>query len=251
MSGIVIKNKIAREKMKTAGALLAAIMQEAGSLVREGVSTFEIDASLEKELHKAGLKPTCKGYAGYRHATCISPNDVIVHGIPSKEVILKNGDFVKIDIVASYKEYCADMARFYFVGDVAPVVRRLANVAQTALDEGIKIIRPGIRVSDISVTIQKIVEQEGFGVVRKFSGHGIGKNLHELPDVPNFGKKGEGPILRAGMALAIEPMITQGSYEVKIMPDGWTAKTIDGGFAAHVEDTVLVTEDGFDIVTRV
>ncbi|MBY0354064.1 type I methionyl aminopeptidase [Candidatus Babeliales bacterium] len=251
MDAIIIKNKVAIEKMRSAGKLLAQVMQETEPFVKEGISTHELDQIIEKKMRERELKPECKGYAGYRHSSCISLNDVIVHGVPKKEIILKSGDFVKIDIVGSYKGYCADMARCFFVGEASPVAQKMAEVAQRALDKGISLVRPGIRLSDISACVQREVEQAGFGVVRDFAGHGIGKNIHEAPDVPNFGKSGQGPILQEGMTLAIEPMITEKDYAVKIMADGWTAKTVDGGLAAHIEDTVVVVRDGAEILTRI
>lgn len=247
---IVIKNKVALEKMRIAGRILAPIVHQAGALLQPGMSTLEIDSFVTKTMRAEGLKPECIGYGTYKHATCISVNDVIVHGVPSAEVILKPGDFVKIDVVGSYKGYCADMARFFFIGSVDAEVKRLAAVAQRSLDKAIALAVPGAHLHDLSFCIQEEVEREGFGIVRDFAGHGIGKDMHEDPEVPNFGKPGTGPILREGMTLAIEPMITQGSPKVKIMPDGWTAKTADGGIAAHVEDTVLVSSHGPEILTR-
>jgi len=250
MSKIIIKNKIAIEKMRFAGKALARIMEEIKSLMVPGVSTWELDAFFEKKMRSAGLIPMCKGYAGYKHATCISLNDVIVHGIPSKEIVLKSGDFVKIDVVGAYKNYCADIARYFFVGDVRPIVKKIASVAQKALDGAISIIKPGLRLSSVSATIKQEVEKEGFGVVRDFAGHGIGKSIHEAPEIPNYGQAHQGPVLLAGMTLAIEPMITQNRYDVQVMDDGWTAKTVDGGLAAHVEDTIVVTQNSVEILTR-
>ncbi len=250
MERIIIKNKSSIDKMRIAGKALAQLMQEVASMVIPGASSHDIDAFMERRMHELELVPACKGYAGYRHATLISLNDVVVHGIPSKEIILKSGDFVKIDVVGSYKGYCADMARYFFVGEASPVARRLASVAQLALDAAIAKVAPGVRLSDISSTIQEIVEKEGFGIVRDFAGHGIGKAIHEPPQVLNYGKPGHGPVLQEGMTLAIEPMITEKSYKVRIMSDGWTARTIDGGLAAHVEDTIVVTKDGAEVLTR-
>jgi methionyl aminopeptidase len=247
---IAIKNKVAIEKMQQAGRLLALIMDEIKSLVVVGVSTLQIDNFIEKRMRELGLKPECKGYGGYKYATCISLNDVIVHGVPSEKVVLKSGDFVKIDVVGSYKGYCADMARYFFVGKVSETVHNIANVAQSALDKAIAKAVVGNRLSDISACIQKEVEKEGFSVIRSFAGHGIGKKMHEAPEIPNFGHPGCGPVLREGMALAIEPMIAQYDYTVSIMEDGWTAKMADGGLAAHVEDTVLVTKNGPQVLTR-
>ncbi len=247
---IVIKNKAAIEKMRTAGELLATVMHEVGVLLEPGRTTLEINNAIEQRMKAVGLVCECKGYAGYQYATCISLNDVVVHGVPSHSVVLSPGDFVKIDVVGSYNGYCADMARCFFIGDVRPVVKKLAGTAQKALDAAIDMVVAGRHLSDVSSCIQKTVERDGFGVVRHFVGHGIGKSMHEAPEVPNFGVPGKGPLLREGMTLAIEPMITQRAYQVSIMADGWTAKTTDGGLSAHVEDTVLVTAHGPEILTR-
>lgn len=248
---IIIKNKKAIEKMRIAGKILAEIMKEVADKVIIGASTEEIDQFIEKKMLLSGVKPECKGYAGYKHATCISLNDVVVHGVPSNKVILKSGDFVKIDVVGSYKKYCADMTRYFFVGQVSDNVKNIAKVAQSSLNMAIDKVVAGNHLSDLSACIQKEVESYSYNVVRQFAGHGIGKFIHEDPDIPNYGVAGQGPILRPGMTLAIEPMITEGSFEIKIMKDGWTAKTADGGLAAHVEDTVLVTDNGPEILTRI
>ena len=247
---IVIKNKRAIDKMKKAGKLLALIFENIKPFVKEGVTTLEIDTFIENKILESGLRPECKGYGGYKHATCISLNDVVVHGVPSNKIVLKSGDFVKIDVVASYNGYCADMARYFFVGNVDPVVKKLAETAKRSLNKAIELAVPGNRLSDISSCVQKEVEKEGFSVIRRFAGHGIGRSIHEDPEIPNYGKPGLGPVLRSGMTLAIEPMIAQGHFEVKIMKDGWTAKTADGGYAAHIEDTVLITDSGPKILTR-
>jgi methionyl aminopeptidase len=250
MKAIVIKNKNALDKMYAAGQKLALVMQEVESIIVSGVNTEYIDAFVEERMLFAGLTPECKGYAGYRHATCISLNDIVIHGVPSKEKVLKSGDFVKIDVVGSYKGYCADMTRYFFIGTVNPVAYKMAQTAQRALDRAIEAIKPGCYLSDISALIQKEVERDGFGVVRVFCGHGIGKTMHEGPDIPNFGTAGRGPLLQDGMTLAIEPMIAQNSYDVVVESDGWTVRTVDGGLAAHVEDTIAVTNDGARILTR-
>jgi methionyl aminopeptidase len=248
---MLVKSWAAIEKMKIAGRALACIMNEIASYVIAGVDTASLDALIEEKMISAGLKPECKGYAGYKHATCISLGQVIVHGVPSKEVILKNGDFVKIDVVGSYKGYCADITRYFFIGDVSPQIKRMAAVIQQALDAAIEKAVAGNRISDVSACIQCVIESAGFTPVRAFAGHGIGKALHEAPEIPNYGKPGQGIILQPGMTLAIEPMMVEKSYEVSIAEDGWTARTADGGLAAHVEDTVLITRDGVEILTRV
>ena len=247
---IAIKNKSSLAKIEKAGQLLYEILRDVSSLISPGVSTLEIDAWIEKELRSKGLVPRTKGYRGYKHATCVSVNEELIHGIPRADKILKDGDLVKIDVIASWKGYCADMARSFFVGDIPNDVQTFVNVAQSALDKGIEKARSGNRLSDISAAIQKEVEHHGFNVVRDFAGHGIGKCVHEEPEIPNFGQPGQGPMLSPGMVLAIEPMITKGSYEVDVMDDGWTVSTRDKSLATHVEDTVVITEAGPKILTR-
>ncbi|OGB97994.1 type I methionyl aminopeptidase [candidate division TM6 bacterium RIFCSPHIGHO2_12_FULL_36_22] len=249
---IVIKNKNALAKMRQAGEKLSPIVEIAcREIAQPGVSTAAVDAWIEKELRKAGMTSKAKGYKGYKHVSCISVNDVIVHGVPSENVILKPGDLVTIDVCAAWNEYCADMARCFFVGGVyTDQAKRFSDTAQRALDIGIKQMVPGKRLSDISAAIQQEVEQHGFGVIRDFAGHGIGKRMHEEPEVVNYGKPGEGPVLLPGMVFAIEPMISLGDYKVRIAKDGWTAHTADGSLAAHVEDTVVITEQGPQILTR-
>lgn len=247
---MLVKNKGAIDKMRVAGQHLAQLMEEVKGLIAPGMSTLELDTLIDQRIVSRGLKPVCKGYAGYQHATCISVNDVIVHGIPSRETVLKFGDFVKIDVIASYKSYCADITRYFFVGQAQEVAYKMAEVAQRALDAAIKIAVPGNKVSDISACVQEIVEKEGFSVIRAYSGHGIGKDLHEEPDIPNFGKPGKGMVLQEGMTLAIEPMIAERGCDVTVMKDGWTARTADGGLAAHVEDTIVVRRGGAEVLTR-
>lgn len=250
MSSIIIKNKAAIDKMRTAGYLLEDVIRGIEPRIVAGVNTHELDAEIEKNMIRNGLVPECKGYGGYKFATCISLSDGVVHGVPSEENVLKNGDFVKIDVVGSYKGYCADLTRFFFVGEVSERVKRIAATAQEALNLAIEIIRPGIKLSAISECIQKHVEQAGYAVIRDFAGHGIGRAMHEEPDVLNYVKPGFDLVLREGMTFAIEPMIAEHDFQVKVLQDGWTVKTADGGLAAHVEDTVCVTKDGFEILTR-
>lgn len=248
---IHIKNKSSIEKMEAAGILLAEILDAITPLVRENVSTLELDAWIDTQMREKGLVSKTKGYHGYRHASCISVNEEVVHGVPMRDKLLRKGDLVKIDICASWQDYCADMARAFFVGsEPSSQAQQLVKVAQQALDKGIEKARAGNRLSDISAAIQAEVERYGFGIVRDFAGHGIGKKMHEEPEVLNYGKPGQGPILRPGMALAIEPMITMGHYDVYVANDGWTVKTKDNSLAAHVEDTVVITEDAPKILTR-
>lgn len=246
-----VKNKQALEKMRTAGKLLAEIFENVNSMLHVGQTTAAVDAWIEQELSKRQLVSQSKGYHGYRHVSCISVNDVVVHGVPSDRVVLQAGDLVKVDVCAAWQLYCADMARGYIVGNVRDEKKEhLMAVASQALDIGIAQAVAGHRLYDISASIQNHVEKHGYGVVRDFAGHGIGKKMHEAPDVPNFGTAGTGMRLLAGMTFAIEPMITQGGYQVYVDRDGWTVKTKDGSLAAHIEDTVVVGENGPEILTR-
>jgi len=248
---MVVKTAQALEKMRKAGKLLASIFENIPSKIQIGVSTASLDRWIESELIKNQLVSQSKGYKGYRHVSCISVNDVVVHGVPSESVILQEGDLVKVDVCAAWQGYCADMARCFFVGDKPDEkLQHLVAISYQALDKGLAKAVENNRLFDISAAIQQHVEKFGYGIVRDFAGHGIGRNMHENPDVPNFGTAGTGMRLKAGMTFAIEPMVTQGSHEVYIDSDGWTVKTKDGKFAAHVEDTVLVGENGPEILTR-
>lgn len=247
---ITIKNKVAIRKMEQAGALLSEVFVGVKDVISPGVTTLELDAWISEELRKRELVSKSKGYMGYKHVSCISVNDVVVHGVPDKTTVLAEGDLVKVDVCASWKGYCADMARSFFVGVALDNVKHFVDIAQKSLDAGISKARPGNKLSDISAAIQNVVEQHGFGVVRDFAGHGIGKKMHEAPEVLNYGKPGLGPVLRPGMTLALEPMITMGKYNVFITSDGWTVKTVDKSLAAHVEDTILITEKEPKILTR-
>ena len=247
---IAIKNKVAIRKMEQAGARLVEIFQEITPLIKPGITTLEIDQAIEVFIKAKGMESKTKGYMGYRHSSCISVNDVVVHGVPSAQVSLKECDLVKVDVCASWNGYCADMARSFYVGDMPEDVARFVENAQRALNKGIEQARPGNRLGDISAAIQKEIEAGGYGIIRDFAGHGIGKQMHEEPEILNVGSAGKGPILRAGMAFAIEPMTTMGTHDVYITDDGWTVKTADRSLAAHVEDTVVVTENGPKILTR-
>jgi len=247
---IVIKNKASLRKMEQAGILLGEIFDEIEPLIKAGITTLDIDQEIEKRMKLKGLVSKTKGYMGYRHSSCISLNDEVVHGIPSADKTVRNGDLIKVDVCVSWKGYCADMARAFYVGTMPADVQRFIANARRALQRGIAQARPGNRLTDISAAIQHEVEKEGFGVVRDFAGHGIGKQMHEEPEVLNFGEPGEGPILRSGMTFAIEPMITMGKEDVYVCEDGWTVKTVDGSLAMHIEDTVAVTEQEPKILTK-
>ena len=247
---IVIKNKASLQKMSTAGQLLNEIFREIVSEIRSGVSTLELDQLIARLIKEKGLSSKTMGYMGYCHSSCISLNDEVVHGVPSAKKILKDGDLVKVDICVSWKGHCADMARAFYVGTMPEDVKRFVHNAQRALKKGIDQARPGNKLSDISAAIQEEIEKEGYGIVREFAGHGIGKQMHEDPEILNFGEPGQGPTLQPGMTFAIEPMITMGKHDVYICKDGWTVKTVDKSLAMHVEDTVVVTNGEPKILTQ-
>ena len=247
---IVLKSPREIGIMRRAGSILADVMTRLEEFVEAGMSTQEIDKEVEGIIVSRGATPAFKGYRGFPATVCISINDEIVHGIPSPERRIKDGDIVGLDLGCIVDGYYADCAFTLPVGDVPPSVQQLLDVTRESLDLAIAQCTPGKRLSDVSHAVQRHVEAHGFSVVRAFVGHGIGRALHEEPQVPNFGEPGRGPQLRPGMVLAIEPMVTMGTYEVRIMDDGWTAVTRDGSLAAHFEHTVAVTEQGPDVLTR-
>lgn len=247
---ILIKNKREIGLIRTAGQRLARLMIQLENVVQAGVSTWDIEQYISQYLQEQELKAECKGYGGYPCVSCISVNDVVVHGIPRKDVVLKNGDFVKVDVVGSFNGFCADMARGFFVGNCDSLVVRLDKIARESFFAGFEKIKPGVRLSDVSHAIESYVVKNNFYVVREFAGHGIGRKIHEDPEIPNFGKPGNGPILREGMVLAVEPMITSQPCRVVIEADGWTARTSNGALAAHFENTVVVTSVGAEILTE-
>ena len=236
--------------MREAGQVLVAAVRLCREMAKPGVSTLEIDQEVETVIRKAGARPAFKGYRGFPATVCASINDEVVHGIPAAHRRLKEGDIVGLDLGAIVDGYYADAAITLPVGEVTPEVQRLLDVTRESLELAIARTRPGNRLGDISDAVQRHVEAAGFGVVRAFVGHGIGRELHEDPQIPNFGEPGKGPLLRPGMVLAIEPMVTMGSWEVKILDDGWTAVTRDGSLAAHFEHTIAVTEHGPEVLTR-
>lgn len=247
---IHIKNKLSIVKMEEAGKRLASVFHHAADKVFEGMTTAAVDAWIESQLKNLELVSRTKGYRTYKHASCISVNDELVHGVPSEKKMIKSGDLVKIDVCASWRGYCADMARAFFVGTVSPEMRLFVSVAQQSLDAGIKQARQGARLSNISAAIQQEVEKHGYSVVKDFAGHGIGKQMHEDPEILNYGQPGNGPILRSGMTFALEPMINMGLADIYVADDKWTVKTVDGSLATHVEDTILITDDEPKILTR-
>ncbi|MDD5601837.1 MAG: type I methionyl aminopeptidase [Candidatus Izemoplasmatales bacterium] len=246
---ITIKSEREILLMRQAGLIVYKAHQVVLPWIKPGVSTHELDDIIESAIRKMSATPSFKNYNGFPAASCISINEEVIHGIPSKKKILKEGDLVSIDIGANYKGYHGDSAWSYGCGKVSEETRRLLEGTKASLFEGLKQAKAGNRLSDISHAIQMYAEGLGFSVVREFVGHGIGKNLHEDPAIPNYGLPGRGVILRPGMTIAIEPMINFGRKEVRVLADGWTTITADGSLSAHFEHTVLITETGCDIFT--
>jgi methionyl aminopeptidase len=247
----VIELKSAREigLMRRGGHLLADVVARLRETVKPGLSTLEIDEDVEAFIRSRGALPAFKGYRGFPATVCISINEEVVHGIPSAHRRIKEGDIVGLDLGCIVEGYYADCAFTLAIGDVPPKVQQLLDVTRDSLDVAIAECRAGRRLSDVSHAVQAHVERHGFSVVRAFVGHGIGRALHEDPQIPNFGDPGRGPQLRPGMVLAIEPMVTMGSWEVKVLDDGWTAVTRDGSLAAHFEHTIAVTDDEPEVLT--
>lgn len=246
----MIKIKSQREisLMREAGRIVAVCHQEIAKMIKPGITTIEIDALVESVIRDNGATPSFKHYHGFPASICASSNDCVVHGIPNRTK-LKDGDIIAIDIGADYKGYHGDSAWSYAVGNISKEDKLLMQVTEESLFVGLEQAKVGNRLSDISNAIEMFVKPYGFGIVEEFTGHGIGSDLHEDPPIPNFGQKGLGPILKEGMTLAIEPMVNAGTKRVKILPDGWTTKTVDGANSAHYEHTILITKDGYEILT--
>ena len=235
--------------MREAGKVCAEIFRGLEDLIKPGITTKDIDDYVEAVTEKHGMRAAEKGYCGYPASVCTSVNDEVVHGIPSKKRRLNEGDIVSCDLVIENKGYMADACRTYAVGTVDDEARRLMETAEKAFFEGIKYARVGNRLRDVSKAVQKTVEDEGFGVIRDFVGHGIGTEMHEDPQIPNYVCPGPNPRLQKGMTLCIEPMITEGDWEVEVLDDDWTAITTDGGWAAHYENTIVITDGEPEIIT--
>lgn len=245
---MIVKTEKEREGMRAASRVVKAALDAAERFIKIGVTTLEIDAVVEEVIRSYGATPSSKGYMGYPNASCISVNDVVVHGIPSLMTV-RDGDIVSVDITALLNGYQGDAARTFAVGNVSEADRRLMDAAEKAFFAGVEHAVAGERVGDISVAVQLYTELHGFGVVRDLTGHGIGHKMHEPPEVPNFGKAHTGMPLKNGMCLCIEPMITAGSWRVSMDRDGWTVRTRDGSRAAHYENTVIVTDGAPEILT--
>ena len=244
--------KTARELgiMREACRISAQALELIGKAIEPGVTTAELDRLAEKFILSQGAVPNFKNYHGYPATACISINNEVIHGIPTGKRKIKEGDIVSVDLGALFDGYHGDNAATFACGDISDEAQRLINATRESLYEGIKMVRAGGRIGDISNAIQSYVEARGYSVVRDFVGHGVGTSLHEAPEVPNFGTAGRGVRLMPGMTLAIEPMINVGTHEVKVMPDGWTVLTKDGSLSAHFEHTVAITPEGPQIMTK-
>jgi len=235
--------------MREACRISAGALQLIGKAIEPGVTTAELDRMAEEYIRSQGAVPNFKGYHGYPATACISINNEVIHGTPTKKRKINAGDIVSVDLGALFEGYHGDNAATFAVGDVSPEAKRLMDATRESLYEGIKAACAGNRIGDISNAVQSYVEARGFSVVRQFVGHGVGTKLHEEPEVPNFGKAGHGIRLLPGMTLAIEPMVNAGSFNVKVLPDGWTTVTSDGSLSAHFEHTIAITPDGPQIMT--
>lgn len=235
--------------MQKAGKITAGALIAAGEAIRPGMTTKELDTVVRKYITSHGAKPSFLGYGGFPGSACISVNDEVIHGIPGPRK-LEEGDIVSVDVGAYIDGYHGDSCKTFAVGEISENAKALMKSTEESLYLAIKMVRPGVRLGDIGAAIQKYNEENGFSVVREFVGHGVGKDLHEEPEVPNYGKEGHGIRLTAGMVIAIEPMINEGTAAIKVMPDEWTVKTVDGKLSAHFEHTIAVTSDGAFILTQ-
>lgn len=248
MINIKTPNEI--EIMRKGGRIAARILKLLADFAKPGITTKELDILAAKEINKAGVRASFLGHARFPASICTSLNSDVVHGIPSNR-ILREGDLLGIDLGIYHQGFHTDTALTVPIGKVDFPKKQLINITKKALDEGILIVKPGIHLGDVQNRIQKIVEGADFGVIRDLAGHGIGRNLQEIPSIPNFGKRGSGPVLKEGMVLAIEPMVSVGDWHVKILKDGWTVTTIDGSLSAHFEHTVAVVKEGHEVLTLI
>lgn len=247
---IMIKTSAEIEKMRRSGRILRQVHDAIRPLVVAGATTMDLENEANARIEALGAKAAFKGYHGFPAALCTSLNEQVVHGMPSAKTLLKDGDIVSIDCGVIVDGFYSDAAVTYAIGTPSAKIKRLLEVTKASLEAAIAEAQVGGRLGDISAAVQDMCEAEGFGVVREFVGHGIGKTMHEDPQVPNYGSRGKGPRLKAGMVLAIEPMINAGGAEVKVLKDGWTAVTVDGSYSAHFEHTVALTKDGPQVLTR-
>ena len=245
---ISIKSPREIEAMRRAGRITAQARALAGSMVAPGVTTHEIDTAVRRFIESHGAKPSFLGYGGYPGSACISVNDEVIHGIPGKRV-LQEGDIVSVDVGAYMGGFHGDCAATFPCGTISPEAQDLINVTRQSFFEGIKFAREGCRLQDISAAIQTYVESHGYSIVREYVGHGVGSQMHEAPEIPNYGHPGRGPRLLRGMTLAIEPMVNAGAAAIQVLSDGWTVKTLDGKWAGHYENTILITDGEPEILT--
>ena len=238
------------DKMRTAGRLAAQLLEHLGKMVKPGVTTLEIDTEAEKWTRQHGAVSAPLGYHGYPKSICTSVNEVICHGIPNAKQVLKDGDIINIDVTPLVDGYHGDTSKTFFVGNPSPVAKKLVEVTEECLYRGIAEVKPGARIGDIGAAIQEYAESQGFSVVRDFVGHGIHRIFHTEPQVPHYGTRGKGRMIRPGMVFTIEPMINEGTWEAKILGDGWTAITKDRKLSAQFEHTLAVTKEGVEILTK-
>ncbi len=247
---IIRKSASEIEIMREAGRISARALRLVGEAVAPGVTTAELDEIAESVIRESGAAPAFKGYHGYPATLCTSINHQVVHGIPSASVVLADGDIISVDVGAVFQGYFGDNAKTFGVGVISPAAQSLLETTEASLASGIEAARAGNRLYDIGAAVQSVAEAQGFGVVREYVGHGIGRAMHEDPNVPNYGKAGTGPRLEVGMVFAIEPMVNQGGFAVDALPDGWTVVTRDGSLSAHFEHTVAITENGPLVLTQ-
>ncbi len=246
---IIIKSDQEVDLMRESGKVTGFILKELENFIKPGISTDDINRFVEDTIRKNGMIPTFKGYCGFPASACVSINEEVVHGIPDKKRILKEGDIVSVDVGSTYKGYVSDAARTYPVGKVSDIAQKLMDATRDSFFAGLEFCKVGYRLSDISHAIQVKAESEGFSVIRDFVGHGVGQEMHEEPQIPNYGKAGRGPRLAKGMVFAIEPMICEGGYDVRTLSNDWTVVTLDGKLSAHYENTVVITDGEPELLT--
>ncbi len=246
---IIIKSDQEVDLMRESGKVTGFILKELENFIKPGISTADINRFVEDTIRKNGMIPTFKGYCGFPASACVSINEEVVHGIPDKKRILREGDIVSVDVGSTYKGYVSDAARTYSVGKVSDIAQKLMDATRDSFFAGLEFCRVGYRLSDISHAIQVKAESEGFSVIRDFVGHGVGQEMHEEPQIPNYGKAGRGPRLAKGMVFAIEPMICEGGYDVRTLSNDWTVVTLDGKLSAHYENTVVITDGEPELLT--
>ena len=246
---IHVKSEKEIDLMREPCKIVKETLEFVGSRIQAGMSTKEVDELVERYIRSSGAYPSCLGYGGFPASACVSVNDMVVHGIPDEDTVLKDGDIVSVDLCAYKNGFHGDACRTFKIGKVAPEIERLVKVTEECFFKGIEGLRAGTPLFDIGAKVQKHAEAHGYGVIRSYTGHGIGKEMHEDPSVPNYGKMGTGVRLKAGTVICVEPMIALGNWRVKLLDDGWGAVTADGKWAAHYENTLVVREDGVEILT--